>query len=121
MFMNIVYVMVFDVVVWFYLEVKVMIFICYIIFVIWGFVFFFGYFIVGFWMWKNLKFILKVSNFIDLCFFWDVGKLKCLFFFMSVVFVFGLGNFFIFLYVSVGEFGVFVGNRFVKSWLWFFI
>ena len=116
---NIVYVTVSDVVVWFYPEAKVMIFICHITFVIWGLALSFGYFIAGFRMWQNLKSTLKARNFTDPCLLQDAGKLKRLFFFMSAASVFGLGNFSISLYVSVGEFGVFAGDRFAKSWPWF--
>ncbi|XP_022790133.1 uncharacterized protein LOC111329651 [Stylophora pistillata] len=112
---NIVYVSVSDVVVWFYSKAKVMIFICHITFVIWGLALSVGYFIAGFRMWQNLNSTLQARNFTDR----DIGKLKRLFFFMSAASVFGLGNFSISLYVSVGELGVFASDRFAKSWPWF--
>lgn len=47
MLLNILYLLLLDLVVWFYFEVRVMVFICYVIFVIWGLVVFIGYFVVG--------------------------------------------------------------------------
>lgn len=118
---NIVYVTLSDVVVWFYPETKAMIFICHITFAIWGLAISVGYFIAAFRMWKNLKSTLQARTLTDRCLLRDARKLKRLFLFMSAASVFGLCNFSVSLYISVGEFGVFNGQSYAKRWPWFAI
>ncbi|KAJ7334479.1 hypothetical protein OS493_014800 [Desmophyllum pertusum] len=121
MFANIVYLIMSDLVVWFYPEAKVMIFICHVIFAIWGIAISVGYFVAGFRMWRNLKSTLQARTSNDQSFLRDVRKLKRLFLFMSAASFFGVCNFTVSLYVSVGEFGVFTGKSYAKSWPWFAI
>lgn len=107
--------------VWFYPEAKVMIFICHIAFVIWGLAISVGYFVAGLRMWRNLKSTLQARKVSDQCFLRDFRKLKRLFLFMSMASVFGLLNFSVSLYVSVGEYGVFARGRYAEHWPWFAI
>jgi len=118
---NIIYMAMSDLVVWFYPEAKVMIFICHIAFVIWGLAISVGYFVAGLRMWRNLKSTLQARKVSDQCFLRDFRKLKRLFLFMSMASVFGLLNFSVSLYVSVGEYGVFARGCYAKHWPWFAI
>jgi len=45
-------------------------------------------------------------------------KLKRMFVFMSAASIFGVCNFSISLYISIGEFGVFTAESYAKSWPW---
>lgn len=118
---NIIYMVMSDLVVWFYPEAKLMIFICHIAFAIWGLAISVGYFVAGFRMWRNLKSTLQPRAGDDRRFLRDVTKLKRLFRFMSAASVFGVCNFSVSLYISVGEFGVFAERRYAKHWPWFAI
>ncbi|KAJ7334386.1 hypothetical protein OS493_014697 [Desmophyllum pertusum] len=118
---NVVYLTMSDLVVWFYPKAKVMIFICQVIFAIWGIAISVGYFVAGSRMWRNLRATLQAHTSNDQCFLRDLRKLRRLFLFMSVASFFGVCNFTVSLYVSVGEFGVFTGKSYAKSWPWFAI
>lgn len=118
---NIVYLTMSDLVVWFYPEAKVMIFICHVIFAIWGLAISAGCFVAGFKMWRNLRSTLQAHTSMDQCSLRDVKKLKRLFVFMSAASIFGACNFSVSLYISIGEFGVFTSESYAKSWPWFAI
>ena len=118
---NIAFLTMSDLVVWFYPEAKAMIFICHVAFAIWGLAISAGYFTAGFKMWRNLRSTLQPHTSHDKCSLRDARKLKRLFLFMSAASIFGLCNFSVSLYVSVGEFGVFTGESYAKSWPWFAI
>ena len=118
---NIAYLILSDLVVWFYPRVKVMIFVCHVSFAIWGLAISAGYFIAGVKMRRNLRSTLQAHTSHDKCSLRDARKLKRLFLFMSAASIFGLCNFSVSLYVSVGEFGVFSGESYAKSWPWFAI
>lgn len=118
---NIVYLTMSDLVVWFYPEAKVMIFICHVIFAIWGLAISVGCFVAGFKMWRNLRSTLQAHTSVDQCSLRDVKKLKRLFVFMSAASIFGACNFSVSLYISIGEFGVFTSESYAKSWPWFAI
>ncbi|XP_078343569.1 uncharacterized protein LOC144629210 [Oculina patagonica] len=118
---NIVYLILSDLVVWFYPRVKVMIFVCHVTFAIWGLAISVGYSIAGLRMWRNLRSTLQAHTSRDKCSLRDVRKLKRLFLFMSAASIFGMCNFSVSLYVSVGEFGVFTGESYAKTWPWFAI
>ena len=118
---NIVYLIVSDLVVWFYPRAKVMIFVCHVTFAIWGLAISAGYLIAGLRMWRNLRSTLQANTSHDKRSLRDVRKLKRLFLFMSAASIFGVCNFSVSLYVSVGEFGVFTGESYAKSWPWFAI
>lgn len=118
---NIVYLTMSDLVVWFYPEAKVMIFICHVIFAIWGLAISAGCFVAGFKMWRNLRSTLQAHTSMDQCSLRDVKKLKRLFVFMSAASIFGACNFSVSLYISIGEFGVLTSESYAKSWPWFAI
>lgn len=118
---NIVYLVISDLVVWFYPQAKLMIFICHIAFAIWGLAISVGYFVSGLKMWRNLKSTLQAPAGNNKCFLRDVRKLKRLFLLMSAASIFGVCNFSVSLYVSVGEFGVFASGHYAKHWPWFAI
>ena len=121
MLANIIYLVMSDLVVWFYLEAKVMIFICHVTFAVWGLAISVSYFVAGLRMWRNLKSTLQARYANDRCFIRDARKLKRLFIFMSATSVFGVCNFSVSLYVSVGEFGVFAEGHYARHWPWFAI
>ena len=116
---NIVYLTVSDLVVWFYPKAKVLIFICHVTFAIWGLAISAGCFVAGFKMWRNLRSTLQTHTSVDQCSLRDVKKLKRLFVFMSAASIFGVFIFSVSLYTSIGEFGVFSGESYAKSWPWF--
>ena len=118
---NIVYLILSDLVVWFYRKAKVMIFVCHVTLAIWGLAIFVGYFVASVRMWRNLGSTLQSCNSNNQYSIRDVKKLKRLFVFMSVASIFGVCNFSVSLYVSIGEFGVFTTNSYAKSWPWFAI
>lgn len=118
-FSNIVYLTVSDLTVWFYPKAKVMIFICHVTFAIWGLAISGGCFVAGFKMWRNLRSTLQTHTSMDQCSLRDVKKLKRLFVFMSTASIFGVFIFSVSLYTSIGEFGVFSGKIYAKSWPWF--
>ena len=118
---NVIYMVMSDVVVWHYPEAKLMIFVCHIAFAVWGLAISVGYFIAGLRMWRNLKSTLKPRAGYHHRFLGDVTKLKRLFRFMSAASVFGVCNFSVSLYISVGEFGVYAESRYTKHWPWFAI
>lgn len=118
-FSNIVYLTVSDLIVWFYPKAKVMIFICHVTFAIWGLAISGGCFVAGFKMWRNLRSTLQTHTSMDQCSLRDVKKLKRLFVFMSTASIFGVFIFSVSLYTSIGEFGVFSGKSYAKSWPWF--
>lgn len=118
-FSNIVYLTVSDLIVWFYPKAKVMIFICHVTFAIWGLAISGGCFVAGFKMWRNLRSTLQTHTSMDQCSLRDVKKLKRLFVFMSTASIFGVFIFSVSLYTSIGEFGVFSGKIYAKSWPWF--
>ena len=118
---NIVYLILSDLVVWFYRKAKVMIFVCHVTLAIWGLAIFVGYFVASVRMWRNLGSTLQSRNSNNQYQIRDVKKLKRLFVFMSVASIFGVCNFSVSLYVSIGEFGVFTTNSYAKSWPWFAI
>lgn len=97
-----------------------MIFICYVVFVIWGLIVFIGYLVVGIRMWCNLKFLFG-EMFFNWVLDWDVRWFKRLFVLMCLVFWFGVIKFFLLLYMVIGEYGVFVDIGYVKSWFWFVV
>lgn len=118
-FSNIVYLTVSDLIVWFYPKAKVMIFICHVTFAIWGLAISGGCFVAGFKMWRNLRSTLQTHTSMDQCSLRDVKKLKRLFVFMSTASIFGVFIFSVSLYTTIGEFGVFSGKSYAKSWPWF--
>lgn len=118
---NIVYLILSDLVVWFYPKAKVMIFVCHVTLAIWGLAIFLGYFVAGVRMWRNLGATLQSSSSNNKYSIRDMKKLRRLFIFMSVASIFGVGNFSMSLYISIGEFGVFTAKRYAKSWPWFTI
>ena len=118
---NIVYLILSDLVVWFYPKAKLMIFVCHVILAIWGLAIFVGYFVAGLRMWRNLGPTLQSCSSNNQYSIRDMKKLKRLFVFMSVASVFGVCNFSVSLYVSIGEFGVFTAESYAKSWPWFAI
>lgn len=117
---NIIYMVISDLVVWFYPETKLLIFVCHVAFTIWGLALSVGYFVAGLRMWRNLKATMQagVGN---RCVLRDAKKLKRLFRFMSAASFFGLITFSVSLYISVGEFGVFAKGHYAKHWPWFAI
>lgn len=118
---NIVYLILSDLVVWFYPKAKVMIFVCHVTMAIWGLAIFAGYFVAGVRMWRNLKSTLQARSSNNQYSIRDMKKLKRLFIFMSAASIFGVCNFSVSLYVSIGEFGVFTAESYAKSWPWFAI
>ena len=116
---NIVYLIMSDLVVWFYPKAKVMIFICHVAYAIWGLAVSVGCSVAGFKMWRNLRSTRQVQTSGDQCSLRDVKKLKRLFVFMSAASIFGVFIFSVSLYTSVGEFGVFSRESYAKSWPWF--
>ena len=118
---NIVFLIVSDLVVWFHPEAKVMIFVCHVTFAAWGLGISVGYFIACVRMWRNLKPSLRTPSVSDRCLLRDIQKLKRLFFFMCTASLFGLSTFSVSIYISVGEFGVFSEASNAKIWSWFAI
>ena len=118
---NIAYLILADLVVWFYPKAKVMIFVCHVTLAIWGLAIFVGYFVAGVRMWRNLGSTLQSCSSNNKYSIRDVKKLKRLFVFMSVASIFGVCNFSVSLYVSIGEFGVFTAKSYAKHWPWFAI
>ena len=114
---NIIYLIISDLVVWFYPKAKVMIFVCHVFLAIWGLAIFVGYFVAGVRMWRNLESTLQAcsNNQYSIR---DMKKLKRLFVFMSAASIFGVCNFSMSLYISIGEFGVFTAESYAKSWPW---
>lgn len=120
---NIIYMVMTNLIVWFYPQTKVMIFTCHITFALWGAAISVGYFVAGSRMWRNLKPTLQTpsAHRHDQCFLRDARRLKRLFFLMGAASVFGIAKFALSLYVSAGEFGVFSDERYAKHWPWFSI
>ena len=118
---NIVYLILSDLVVWFYPKAKVMIFVCHVTLAIWGLAIFVGYFVAGVRMWRNLESTVQSCSSNNQYSIRDIKKLKRLFVFMSAASTFGVCHFSMSLYISVGEFGVFTAESYAKSWPWFAI
>ena len=117
---NIFYLVMSDLVVWFHSEAKVMIFVCHVIFAIWGLAVSIGYSVAGIRMWRNLKSSLGETFFnrqLDR----DSKRLKRLFVLMCAASWFGVIKFSLSLYTAIGEYGVFADIGYVKSWPWFVV
>ena len=115
---NISYLLLSDLVVWFHPEAKVMIFICHVTFAAWGLAVSVGYLVAGIRMWCNLKSSLGGTFFnreLDR----DFKRLKRLFILMCWASCLGIFKFSLSLYNAIGEYGVFADIGFVKSWPWF--
>ena len=117
---NILYLILSDLLAWFYPEVKVMIFICHVTFAIWGFAVSTGFLVAGTRMWRNLQSSLGATFHIR-ALERDSRRLKRLLVFMSLASVFGMGKFSLSLYTAIGEFGIFADIGYVKSWPWFVV
>lgn len=110
---NIFYLILSDLVVWFHPEAKVLIFICHVTFAVWGLAISVGYSVAGIRMWRNLKpSIGEVFN-------RNSSRLKRLFVLMCAASCFGMVKFSLSLYTAIGEYGVFADIGYVKSWPWF--
>ena len=117
---NILFLLVSDVLVWFHPETKWMVFICHFTFAVWGLVVSIGYLVAGFRMWRNLRSSLG-ETFYNRALDRDLLKLKRLFLLMCAASCFGMIKFSLSLYTAVGEYGVFADIGFVKSWPWFVV
>lgn len=118
---NIVYVVMSDTAVWFYPQARITIFVCHVVFSIWGFIISVGYLVAGLRIWRNLESSFHSGTGNDPCQVRDTKKLKRLFLFMSAASFFGLFTFSVSLYVSVGEFGIFAQGNYARHWPWFAI
>ena len=115
---NIFYLLVSDLVVWFHPEAKVMIFTCHVTFAAWGLAVSVGYSVAGIRMWRNLKSSLG-ENACCCNSALDSKRLKQLFFLMCWASFCGMIKFSLSLYTAIGEYGVFADIVYVKSWPWF--
>lgn len=118
---NVLYMVMSDTVVWFYPQAIIMIFICHVVFTIWGMAISVGYLVAGFRIRRNLKSSFRVSVENDPSLLRDATKLKRLFLFMSAASVFGMFNFAVSLYIIVGEFEFFSQGIYARHWPWFAI
>lgn len=118
---NILYLLMSDLVVWFRPEAKVMIFICHFAFATWGLAISIGYSFAGVRMWRNLKSSLGEVTFFNRAIDQDSRRLKRLFVLMCLASLFGIIKFSLSLYTAVGEYGVFADIGYVKSWPWFVV
>lgn len=117
---NILYLVVSDLVVWFYPETKVMIFICQFAFATWGLAISIGYSVAGVRMWRNLKSSLG-QTFFSRIQDQDYRRLNRLFVLLCSASCFGVMKFSLSIYTAVGEYGVFADIGFVKNWPWFVV
>ena len=115
---NVVYLLMSDLVVWFHHEAKVMIFTCHVTFAVWGLAVSVGYSVAGIRMWRNLKSSLG-RTFFNRALDRDFRRLKRLFILMCWASCIGIFKFSLSLYNAIGEYGVFSDIGYVKSWPWF--
>ena len=116
---NVLYMVMSDTVVWFYPHAIIMIFICHVVFTIWGMAISVGYLVASFRIWRNLRPSFHISAENDPSLLRDATKLKRLLLFMSTASIFGVLNFAVSLYISVGEFGFFAQGNHARHWPWF--
>ncbi|XP_067031964.1 uncharacterized protein [Acropora muricata] len=117
---NVLYLLLSELVVWFHPEAHVMIFICHVAFASWGLVVSIGYSVAGARMRRNLKASLG-GAFFSRTLYQESNSLKRLFILMFFASSFGAINFTVSLYTAIGEFGVYSEKRYIKSWDWFIV
>lgn len=117
---NVLYLLLSDLVVWFHPEARVMIFICHVTFATWGLVVSIGYFVAGARIWRNLKASLG-GTFFSRTLHQESKKLKRLFILMCFASSFGVINFSLSLYTAIGKFGVYSDKRYIGNWHWFIV
>ena len=121
---NVLYLLLSELVVWFHPEAQVMIFIClaHVAFASWGLVVSIGYSVAGARMWRNLKASLG-GAFFSRTLYQESNSLKRLFILMFFASSFSAINFTVSLYTAIREFGVYSEKRYInyKSWNWFIV
>lgn len=117
---NVLYLLLSELVVWFHPKARVMIFICHVTFASWGLVVSIGYSVAGSRMWRNLKASLG-GAFFSVTLDQESNSLKRLIILMCFASSFGVIDFTLSLYTTIGEFGAYSDERYIKSWHWFIV